>query len=62
MSTIERQPSKREIVETELRRIWDERAELSAADILEEARSEDSRPWRLSSASSDVSSRRSDTT
>ena len=42
MSTIERQPSKREIVETELRRIWDERAELSAADILEEARPEDS--------------------
>jgi hypothetical protein len=42
VSAVERQPSKREIVESELRRIWDERGELNAHLVLDEARPEDS--------------------
>jgi hypothetical protein len=38
----ERQPSKREIVETELRRIWDERAELTVVGVLDAARPQES--------------------
>jgi hypothetical protein len=35
----ERQLTKREVVEAELKRIWDERSELRASDVLEDARS-----------------------
>jgi hypothetical protein len=42
VSVPERQVTKREIVETELRKIWDERAQLLAGDVLDAARPEDS--------------------
>jgi hypothetical protein len=42
VTAVERQPTKGDIVEAELKRIWDERAELRASYVLDEARHDDS--------------------
>jgi hypothetical protein len=42
VTAVERHVTKRALVEAELRRIWDQRAELRAADVLDEARPDDS--------------------
>lgn len=41
MTDLARQPTKREIVEAELRHLWDERNRLLPSDVVEVARSED---------------------